>query len=279
MRGRRRTCIAIASSTILAAACAGNGEGLDSSGRPIGSGPPDGGPLTADFDSIQAHVLTPACTSCHAGASAPQGLRLDAGNSYDLLVGVPSTEQPSLLRVEPGDPGGSYLVQKLEGSASVGARMPLGGPYLDQATIDVMRQWITDGAQRSPAAAADSPGSFDLATTFPADGARLAVAEARGPFVVAFTGELDQTRIGPATAILERIGAPDEAQRVAIDVAVSAANPRAMLVTARADLAPGRYVLRLATRDLAHVGGMPLAHADGAPDSSLFIRFDVGRSR
>ena len=49
--------------------------------------------------------------------------------------------------VAAGNPDGSYLIQKLEGRASVGARMPLGGPYLDAATIGVIRQWISSGAQ------------------------------------------------------------------------------------------------------------------------------------
>ncbi len=131
----------------LAGCGGGNGEGLDSNGRPIGSG--DGGatPLTADFASIQSHVFTPICTVCHAGGGAPQGLRLDATNSYALLVGVPSTEVPSVLRVAPGQPDASYLIQKLEGHAAVGARMPFGGPYLDTATIEVVRQWIAAGAQ------------------------------------------------------------------------------------------------------------------------------------
>ena len=128
----------------------GNGEGLDGNGRPIGSGDAGTTPLTADFASIQAHVFTPICTVCHAGAGAPQGLRLDATHSHALLVGVPSTEVSSVLRVAPGRPDASYVIQKLEGHAAVGARMPLGGPYLDTPTIAVIRQWITDGAPASP---------------------------------------------------------------------------------------------------------------------------------
>jgi hypothetical protein len=64
-------------------------------------------------------------------------------------IGVPSTEVPSVLRVAPGNPDASYLIQKLEGHAAVGARMPFGGPYLDTATIAVIRQWITAGAPAS----------------------------------------------------------------------------------------------------------------------------------
>jgi hypothetical protein len=134
------------------AACGGNGQGLDENGRPLGENPPppdpgNGDELQPTIESIQAHVFTPRCTSCHAGAAAPQGLQLtDAQTSYDMLVGVRSTENPLLFRVEEGSADDSYLVHKLEGTQSFGDRMPRGGPYLDQATIDVVRQWIDDGA-------------------------------------------------------------------------------------------------------------------------------------
>jgi hypothetical protein len=142
----RALCPAFLAAAMLGA-CGGSGEGLDSNGRPIESGGASAQPLTADFQSIQDHVFTPICSVCHSGAGAPQGLRLDAANSYSLLVGVPSTEVPSVQRVAPGNPDNSYVIQKLEGHASVGARMPFGGPYLDSATIAVIRQWITGGAK------------------------------------------------------------------------------------------------------------------------------------
>ena len=41
---------------------------------------------------------------------------------------------------------GAFLIQKLEGPM-LGGRMPANGPpYLQQATVDVIRQWIQDGA-------------------------------------------------------------------------------------------------------------------------------------
>jgi len=91
-------------------------------------------------------TLTCATTGCHFGAGAPQGLRLDAASSFALLVGVPSMEESSVLRVVPGDPDNSYLIQKLEGNASSGQQMPLNAPALPQSTINVIRQWISDGA-------------------------------------------------------------------------------------------------------------------------------------
>jgi hypothetical protein len=252
------------------AACAGNGEGLDANGRPIAEGDPGDEPLTADFDSIQAHVFTPRCTSCHAGGAAPEGLRLDAGSSYDLLVGVPSVQQPSVLRVAPGDPHASYLIRKLEGAA--GTRMPLGGPYLDQATIDVIRQWITDGAQRSPAGVA-ALEPFALATAAPADGAVLETAPAT--LVVAFTRELDRTRIDTSNVRLDRLAvdatASDHAVTVPVQVTVPDANPAAVQVRPLVPLAPGHYALRMDATQVADLDGARLATGD----TTLTIRFEV----
>ncbi len=133
---------------VLASCGGGSGEGLDANGRPLTENGGTSTKLQPTFASIQANVLTPICVGCHAGAAAPAGLRLDESSSYALLVGVASAEAGSLKRVAPGNPGDSYIIQKLEGRAAVGARMPLGGPYLDQATIDVIRQWIANGAAR-----------------------------------------------------------------------------------------------------------------------------------
>ena len=72
---------------------------------------------------------------------------MSAGSSYALLVNVASGEVPALMRVAPGNADDSYIIRKLEGAAGiVGARMPLGGPFLDQNTIDRIRAWIDSGA-------------------------------------------------------------------------------------------------------------------------------------
>jgi uncharacterized protein (TIGR03118 family) len=106
----------------------------------------------ATLSQLQTLVFTPKCSGCHDGSTAPSGAlpgsqNLTAGNSFANLVNVASHEKPALLRVKPGDPANSYLIHKLEGAASIsGARMPLGGPFLDQATIDMIKSWIASGA-------------------------------------------------------------------------------------------------------------------------------------
>lgn len=86
------------------------------------------------------------CIGCHNASLAPQSLILDADNSYSLLVNVASKEVPSLKRVKPGDPDNSYLVQKIEGTAAVGERMPLNRDPLTDAQIALIRRWISEGA-------------------------------------------------------------------------------------------------------------------------------------
>jgi hypothetical protein len=100
------------------------------------------------LDDIQNNVFTPSCalSFCH-GASMQAGLHLEAGFSYDSLVNVASLEDPTRLRVEPFDPDNSYLICKLEACPTmVGQQMPLIGGPIPQATIDIIRDWISLGA-------------------------------------------------------------------------------------------------------------------------------------
>jgi hypothetical protein len=131
----------------LAACGAGSGEGLDQNGQPLSAG---GNPtvLAPTLASIQLNVFSVDCAvpGCHGGAGAQQGLRLDPGFSAGNLINVASPRDPNLIRVIPGNPDGSFIIQKLEGTQTLGDRMPDGGPYLPQSTIDVVRQWIQGGA-------------------------------------------------------------------------------------------------------------------------------------
>jgi hypothetical protein len=145
----RQGCGVAAFVWLLGACGGGSGEGLDENGQPLGAGGvAGGGGLAPTLSSIQANVFSVHCAvpGCHGGASAQFGLRLDPGFSGGNLVNVASPRGAHLVRVVPGDPDASFLIQKLEGTQPVGDRMPLFGPYLPQSTIDVIRQWIRDGA-------------------------------------------------------------------------------------------------------------------------------------
>ncbi len=93
---------------------------------------------------------TCAVTECHSAATAAGGLVFAAGVSRANLVGVPSTELPSMDRVHPDRPDSSYLVHKLAGTqASVGGsgdQMPTGDQP-EQELLSRVRMWIGEGAK------------------------------------------------------------------------------------------------------------------------------------
>jgi hypothetical protein len=151
---RQKSSLAMAlacAALLLLSSCAGSGEGVGEGGSPNNPGgpPPGDGSSTTSFRNIQESIFKPSCV-CHVGAAAPQGLVLSTDSTLDLLVNKPSGEMPDLSRVEPGNPDDSYLIRKLEGGPDiVGFQMPpteLGETHLAQEQINLIRQWIADGA-------------------------------------------------------------------------------------------------------------------------------------
>src|SRR5439155_11783967 len=90
---------------------------------------------SATFATIQQKVFDATCATpaCHGAAAAAGGLNLAAGAAYGNLVGVtaanPAAGGAGVLRVAPGDPDRSFLLQKLLGQLGTGegSRMPLVG--------------------------------------------------------------------------------------------------------------------------------------------------------
>lgn len=106
-------------------------------------------PVVMTLAQLQANIFTPRCSGCHTGVGAvlPGVMNLSStAASAAALINVTSLSEPPLKRVLPGNPDNSYIIHKLEGTQTVGARMPFGGPFLDQGTIDQVRAWIQAGA-------------------------------------------------------------------------------------------------------------------------------------
>lgn len=111
----------------------------------------DNGALGPTLSSIQDNVFTPICTQCHSGPTPAGNLNLEKGKSFANLVGIKRQFDPE-VRVVAGSAKTSFIIDKLEDNnlgGSRGDRMPLGGPFLDQETIDVIRQWIDAGAENN----------------------------------------------------------------------------------------------------------------------------------
>lgn len=108
-----------------------------------------GGGTTVSFANDVQPIFTTNCAlaGCHNAATAQQGLVLEAGSAFSNIVNVPSSEQPSVFRVSPGDADASYLVRKIRGTSGIsGGRMPLNRTPLSAAQIDTIATWVNEGA-------------------------------------------------------------------------------------------------------------------------------------
>ena len=126
----------------------GDQNGIPDSGCSINCKTGSEPDLPATLTTIQNTIFSTICVACHyVGGTAPMSL-VDEATSYANLVDVPAF-LCSGDRVEPGVPDSSCIVLKVEGSPLIsGTRMPPPPqPALEQVQIDMIRQWIEDGAE------------------------------------------------------------------------------------------------------------------------------------
>jgi len=92
--------------------------------------------------------------SCHSPVPNPT-TGMIGGGSIDS-TGFSVGDYGSLRRggqnsrdniVVPGDPCGSYLYQKLSDAPPSGSRMPTYGPYWSRTDMDLLSDWIAEGAR------------------------------------------------------------------------------------------------------------------------------------
>ena len=94
-------------------------------------------------------IFTVSCVNagCHPGGGAP--FPLATGVSYANLVNRPATNGPCAgdLRVQPLNADASALIKRVEGTC--GVQMPLGGSPLPSGQIQLIRNWINQGAKNN----------------------------------------------------------------------------------------------------------------------------------
>lgn len=107
-------------------------------------------PAAAETWDRVEELFAEHCLSCHEGEFAPLGLGL--GSHESLMAG--SENGPVIL---PNNAQDSPLIARIEGRAE--PQMPLDGPpFLNEAEIALLRDWIDAGA-RGPEQAAAPPGT------------------------------------------------------------------------------------------------------------------------
>jgi hypothetical protein len=163
----RSTVMTLIIATVLGACGTSPNEKPDAGGVDAGpeadagsdAGSTDGGTVQPTLSDIQAKIFTPNCSTgaCHNAMFSGLSGQLDlssASASYSSLVNVPvvySGAPAGELRVDPGNPGSSFIVIKLvnmwqAGYPQYGNPMPYTGTQLPENQIQAIEQWITNGA-------------------------------------------------------------------------------------------------------------------------------------
>jgi mono/diheme cytochrome c family protein len=136
-------------------AAGADGASTAAAGSPAtAAGPTPPGPIT--FAQVEP-ILVQNCARCHTATGimgpAPEGYRLD---TYAEVL-----RSDDRARVVPFAPDASGLVRRIRGEGL--PRMPLGGPpWLDDAEIDLIVAWITDGPRDAVDAPAPIPVGAEL---------------------------------------------------------------------------------------------------------------------
>jgi hypothetical protein len=113
-----------------------------------GPADPPGPAVEPRLAEIEALIFRPSCTfsSCHGDVTPRENLSLVAP-TFSQLVGHEATQAPGKMRVVPGRPQDSYLIEKLTSPRPTsGARMPMGQAPLPATSIEAIRRWIEMGA-------------------------------------------------------------------------------------------------------------------------------------
>lgn len=106
------------------------------------------------LSDIRAKYFSLSCVfgGCHESSSQEGDLDLETSLAWEQLVNVPAAHEKAVgkIRVVPGDPDASFLIQKLDGTLErdEGDLMPQGidEPIDPACRIRMIRQWISDGA-------------------------------------------------------------------------------------------------------------------------------------
>jgi hypothetical protein len=109
----------------------------DKGSDPVSSNSP---PPTSDVSfksQIVPFFINYGCDGCHGGNGG-----LEVQTVTLLLVG--GFHGPAIV---PGKADSSIMVKKLSANPPFGDRMPQGGPYLSDSTIQILKTWINQGAK------------------------------------------------------------------------------------------------------------------------------------
>jgi hypothetical protein len=99
--------------------------------------PPQTGGQISFLQNVRPILQQYGCISCHGGSGG-----LVVGTVAQLMQG--GDHGPAVV---PNNADGSNIVKKISPNPPFGDRMPQGGPYLPDSTIQKIKDWINQGAK------------------------------------------------------------------------------------------------------------------------------------
>ena len=109
----------------------------DKGGNPVSSNSPPPTANVSFMNQIVPFFMNYGCDGCHGGSGG-----LEVQTVTQLLRG--GFHGPAVVA---GKADSSIIIRKLSASPPFGDRMPQGGPYLADSTIQILRTWINQGAK------------------------------------------------------------------------------------------------------------------------------------
>jgi hypothetical protein len=126
----------VLTASLIVAGCQDLGTAPEVFTTPPSNPPPVQGTLT--FSANILPILQQyGCSGCHGGSGG-----LFVGSVSQLIHGGLHG-----AAIVPGNGAGSNIIKKLSPNPPFGDRMPQGGPYLPDSTIQVIKTWIDQGAK------------------------------------------------------------------------------------------------------------------------------------
>lgn len=109
----------------------------DKGGNPVESNSPPPTQNVSFKNQVVPFFMNYGCDGCHGGNGG-----LDVQTVAQLLRG--GIHGPAIIV---GKADSSVIVRKLSASPPFADRMPRGGPYLADSTIQLLKTWINQGAK------------------------------------------------------------------------------------------------------------------------------------
>mgnify|MGYP001792414377 CR=1 FL=1 len=103
-------------------------------------------PENVTLSGLVQPIFDANCVGCHSGGAPAGGLNLSTGVTHGAVVDVPSTGVPTMDLIDPGNAETSYLLEKVVGTATVGAIMPPNAAPLSATDIALIVAWVEAGA-------------------------------------------------------------------------------------------------------------------------------------